>query len=386
MGEARSVSPAMMALVNFPNLSCEPSRHGQVRYYARVGNRRKRVRGVPGTAAFQQAYDDALAALRGFAAATAAEGTFRWLGEAYERSMAFRALDIRSQRTRRAILKSCFAEPYTPGSDRLFGDYPFAALTVEHIAVLRDRKAELPGAANNRLKYLSSLFAWAIEARILSSNPAREVKRIKYASEGFAPWTKADVAKFVERWPPGSKPFLALALFLMTGARRGDVVELGRQHVRDHELRFVPNKTRYRRATAIVLPYPPELAAIVAASPCGELTFLVTEHGKGFTANGFGGWWRDKCDRAGLHHLAAHGLRKIGASIAADEGATDEMLQAFFGWSTPGQSKTYTGAADRARLARAAGAKIASVVAPLLAVQGSATNVSDISLKRKRKL
>lgn len=371
-----------MTLVDYPFLSRDVSRHGQVRYYARIGGRRLRVRGEPGSSAFQTAYEAALATLRGFDAPVSAEGTFKRLGELYEASAAFRSLDIQSQRTRRAILKSCYREPYTPGSSRLFGDYPFAALTTEHVAVLRDRKTALPGAANNRLKYLSALFAWAVEAKLMTSNPAREVKRLKYASEGFTPWTKRDVAQFVEHWPPGSKPFLALSLFLFTGARRGDIVGLGRQHVRDHELRFVPNKTKYRRATQIILPFPPDLAAIIAASPCGDMTFLATEAGRPFTPKGFGGWWRDKCDRAGLHHLAAHGLRKIGASVAADEGATDEMLQAFFGWSTPGQSKTYTGAADRARLARAAGAKIASVVAPLL-VPGS--HRAATPLKRKAK-
>ena len=32
------------------------------------------------------------------------------------------------------------------------------------------------------------------------------------------------------------------------------------------------------------------LEAVISASPCGDLTFLVTEYGRPFTAAGFGGW------------------------------------------------------------------------------------------------
>jgi hypothetical protein len=52
----------------------------------------------------------------------------------------------------------------------------------------------------------------------------------------------------------------------------------------------------------------------------GDLTFLVTKHGKPFTANGFGNWFRDRCDEARLPQCSAHGLRKAGATIAAENG------------------------------------------------------------------
>jgi hypothetical protein len=64
------------------------------------------------------------------------------------------------------------------------------------------------------------------------------------------------------------------------------------------------------------------LADVIAKSPTGDLTFLVTQYGKPFTAAGFGGWFRERCDEAGLPHCTAHGLRKAGATIAADNGYT----------------------------------------------------------------
>jgi integrase len=138
---------------------------------------------------------------------------------------------------------------------------------------------------------------------------------------------------------------------LFTGARRGDVVTLGKQHAKEGFLRYVPRKTRHQRMTISEKPILPVLADIIAKSPTGDLTFLVTKHGKPFTANGFGNWFRDRCDEAGLPQCSAHGLRKAGATIAAENGATDRQLMAMFDWTTPSQASVYVRAADKKRLA-----------------------------------
>jgi integrase len=89
----------------------------------------------------------------------------------------------------------------------------------------------------------------------------------------------------------------------------------------------------------------------VAASPAGSEAFLQTEYGKPFTAGGFGGWFRNRCDEAGLPQCTAHGLRKAGATLAAENGATVHQLMAIFDWSNPAQAEPYTAAADRRRMA-----------------------------------
>jgi len=82
------------------------------------------------------------------------------------------------------------------------------------------------------------------------------------------------------------------------------------------------------------LPVLAVLQKIIDASPCGHLTFLVTEFGKPFTAKGFGSKFRAWCDEAELPHCTAHGLRKAGAVIAAENGATPHQLMSIFGWRT----------------------------------------------------
>ena len=63
------------------------------------------------------------------------------------------------------------------------------------------------------------------------------------------------------------------------------------------------------------------------------------------------------CNAAGVAK-SAHGVRKIGATRAANNGATVAELEAIFGWSGGGMASLYTRAADRARLAKGAMSKL----------------------------
>ena len=69
--------------------------------------------------------------------------------------------------------------------------------------------------------------------------------------------------------------------------------------------------------------------------------------------------FRDRCDEAELPHCTAHGLRKAGATIAAENGATDRQLMALFDWTSEKQANVYTAAADTKRLATEAARLIA---------------------------
>ena len=231
------------------------------------------------------------------------------------------------------------------------GDCPLALFSAAHIRALRDHKAELPGAARNRVKALKALFAWGVERGHCAANPARDIAARLPSSAGFHTWTPDEVAQFERAHPLGSKARLAMALLLFTGQRRGDVVKFGRQHERAGALVFVQAKTRKRRPAAMTIPILDVLRAIIKASPTGDLTFLVTTHGKPFTGAGFGNKFREWCDQAGLPQCSAHGLRKAGATIAAERGATLAQLMAIFGWSKADMAVLYTRAADQKRLA-----------------------------------
>ena len=66
----------------------------------------------------------------------------------------------------------------------------------------------------------------------------------------------------------------------------------------------------------------------------------------------FGNRMKKWCREAGLpKECTAHGLRKAGATIAAENGATEHQLMAIFGWASARQAAIYTKKANRPRLA-----------------------------------
>ncbi|MEX0745640.1 MAG: tyrosine-type recombinase/integrase [Phycisphaeraceae bacterium] len=140
-------------------------------------------------------------------------------------------------------------------------------------------------------------------------------------------------------------------MLLYSGARRSDVVQLGRQHVRDSWFRFRQHKNRNRNPMTIDIPVLPELQRVIEASPTGDMTFLITEYGRPFSIAGFGNKMREWCNQAGLPHCSAHGLRKAGAALAAENGATEHQLMAIFGWRTIQEAERYTKAARRKKMA-----------------------------------
>lgn len=343
-------------LIELPHLSEERDRHGNLRLYVRRHGRRICIRVNRDKPEFVDAYKDALQHLDDLKARPATltrkiapRGSLGWLATLYFGSEEFKKLV--SGPTRRAVIEECLRETVRDGSSDVMADCPLSFVTPAKIKRLRDLKNGLPGAANNRRKYLSAMFGWAVEEGHLKGNPARDVRRIKYSTNGFHTWTVAEVAQFIERHPLGSKPYLALCLLLFTGARKGDMVKLGRQHTWRGLLRFVPGKTKHVRVEISEKPILPPLAAAIDAGPTGDLTFLVTNYGKPFTSKGFGNWFRDRCNDAGLRHCTAHGLRKAGATILAENGATTAQLMAIYDWSTPVQAEVYIRAANRTKLA-----------------------------------
>jgi integrase/recombinase XerD len=102
------------------------------------------------------------------------------------------------------------------------------------------------------------------------------------------------------------------------------------------------------------IPIHPDLAVIIAATPSGHLTFLVTEFQRPFTPNGFGNKFKDWCRQADLPHCSAHGLRKATAARLAERGATAHEIMAITGHRTLEEVERYTRAARKAGLADSA--------------------------------
>jgi integrase len=330
----------------------EPDPAGNDRTYVRRHGRRIRIREKRGSPEFHRQVARALEKLENptyHRPKGSAHGTLGWVADLYLASAEFKALNPISQRTRRAIIDRCLSVKHKSEFD--MRNCPLTQLTAAKVKAIRDDVGDKRGAANKRLQNLSAMFGWAIEAGKMTSNPARDVRKLKYATDGFHTWTVDEVKQFEAKHPIGSKARLALALGLYLGVRRSDVVRLRKDMVRDGVLFLTPAKTSHIRADVSAKPILPVLAEIIAASPTGKESFLETSKGKPFTVAGFGNWFRDRCDEAGLPQCAFHGLRKAGATIAAERGATAHELMALYDWTTVAVAQKYTKQADRKKLA-----------------------------------
>ena len=341
----------------------DSDRHGNVRVYYRRHGRKVRLHNLTDTASFLAEYQAAAAAPKKDDApatgAPAASESLRWLIQQYYVSGAYRdGLSARTRYVRRGLLDA-ISEKH--------GHKPFRLMESRHVEQIMEEKAGFPEAANNRLKALRRLFAWAKRPMRLQRDPTADVPFRECSNpDGFYTWSMEDVRLYEARHAIGTKARLALALLLCTGVRRSDVVRLGRQmervsfavvkgeRVRVETLHFTEFKGRKRMPKHRAVPILPELRAVIDASPSGNLTYLVTGFGKPFTANGFGNWLKRRCREAGLEHCSAHGLRKAGATNAAENGATEHQLMAMFGWENPRQAAVYTRKANRDRLAAGA--------------------------------
>ncbi len=81
---------------------------------------------------------------------------------------------------------------------------------------------------------------------------------------------------------------LAFDLLLYTGLRRGDAVRVGRQHERDGVITIRTEKHRKGKPGELVsIPILPPLAASIAATKTGDLTYLVTDAGQPWVKESF---------------------------------------------------------------------------------------------------
>lgn len=110
-----------------------------------------------------------------------------------------------------------------------------------------------------------------------------------------------------------------MALALYTAQRRGDVVRMGRQHIRGDMIAVRQHKT----GTFLEIPIHPDLAQILETAPKDNMTLLLSDAGPPYRPTSFGNWFGDRCREADLPTgYNAHGLRKAGARRLAEAGCT----------------------------------------------------------------
>jgi integrase len=342
-----------------PHVNGFIDRHGKARFYFRkAGFKKVALPGLPWSPDFMAAYQAALAGQpAAIGAARVLPGSVHALAISYYNSLEYLAMKPSSRRVRRNIIEKFCRE--TDANGQRNGDKRAALLRREHIVRFMGVRASKPESANGLRKALRALMQHAVAINMRRDDPTQGIRPIAAASKcGFHTWDEVEIAQFETKHPVGSKSRLAFALGLFTGQARQDVVAMGPQHVRDEILSWTRKKTAHSTAIELFIPVLPELRAILNATSSGHLTFLTTAFGKPFTVAGFGNWFRDQCNAAGLPHCTFHGLRKAAARRLAEHGCTSHEIAAITGHATLKEIERYTKAASRKRLAESAMGKM----------------------------
>jgi integrase/recombinase XerD len=141
---------------------------------------------------------------------------------------------------------------------------------------------------------------------------------------------------------------------LETASRRGEVVRLGPQHIRNGRVRI----ERTHGSDDVDIPMSADLQAACDAMPKAHLTYIVTAYGKPRSKYGLGNDFAKWATEAGLPKCCRlHGLKKGGMRRLAEAGNTTHELMAISGHKTLSEVQRYTSDADKKRLADSGMAK-----------------------------
>lgn len=325
-------------------------------YFNKIGRPKVALPGLPGSSEFMRLYQECLDAIPAQPAkpmARAAKGSISDLVSRYYASSKFKNLADLTQSSYRNEIKKI---------DKAYGNRVVAELGRQHVKAIIATKAEMPGAANKLLRTLRMLMKFAVDEEMRRDDPTAGIKPLRVAGDGFVAWTEGDIEQFENHHPIGSTARLALTLALYTAQRRGDVVRMGSQHIRDGKISVRQRKT----GAYLDIPIHPDLANVLGAIPnqtsqrgTKEMTFVLSEAGRPYQPASFGNWFGDRCREAGLplgHN--AHGLRKAGARRLAEAGCTTLEIMSITGHQTIAEVERYTRSANQAKMAVGGMAKL----------------------------
>jgi integrase len=329
-----------------PFLTPQRTRHGKLVWYVRrvvdgvrIAVRLRAAYGTPEfDAEYRAAFDGPVAAKK---RVESVSGSLTWLWCRYRETAGWAGLSPVTRKARENIMRKVLVAA---------SETPCGKIKRSDILAALDQMAATPNQARHFLDTMRKLFGWAVLAQPdhVKVDPTVGVKNPKQGkTNGFPIWTEDDVERYQARWAVGTKERVWLDVLLYTGLRRGDAVTIGRQHVRNGVATLRTEKSQ--RTVTVTLPILPVLARTLAAGPCAELAFICGASGKPLVKESFGNLFREACNAAGVFEKSAHGLRKAGATRAADNGATVHELEAIFGWTGGGMAALYTRTADRKR-------------------------------------
>ncbi|WP_245412458.1 hypothetical protein [Candidatus Liberibacter solanacearum] len=122
-------------------------------------------------------------------------------------------------------------------------------------------------------------------------------------------------------------------------------VDLGKKTLKATSFLFKLRKV----GTIVTVELPDSFMRLLEITPLGREIFIVNREKEKMNAFQFSLWFTYKAKKAGIKK-SAYGVRKLSATISAEEGATTHELMDGYGWKTVLQAEVYTKGTERVRL------------------------------------
>jgi integrase len=238
--------------------------------------------------------------------------TIDGLIRSYEKSPEFRG---HSEATKQSY------ERYLEVANRAFRtksglSVPVKRIERKDVLALREGLADTPGAANQTMRALGAMFAWALDNDKVKENPARRIRR--FAAKPHEPWPEDLLDEALDDPQIG----LAVALFYFTGQRINEVVKMSWADIQGDHMRVYAQKTKQHLRVAIL----PELADRLNAIEKTAVTILTSSNGQPWSRAGLRHKLQAWAKERG-HKVVPHGLRKNAVISLLEAGCTEAEVQ-----------------------------------------------------------
>jgi integrase len=225
------------------------------------------------------------------------------------------------------------------------------SVAVKHIGrqdILRVREilSDSKGKANQTMRALGAMFAWAVDNEKIEESPASKIKR--FPVKPHKEWPDA----LLEEALADPQVGLPVALFYFTGQRINEVVRMSWADIEGDFMRVYAQKTKAHLRVAVH----PELAERLSAVEKTAVTILTNSNGRPWSRTGL----RLKLQawaKARGHKVVPHGLRKNAVNALLEAGCTPAEVQGITDQSIP-MIQHYAKGVNKLKLGRAAVVKL----------------------------
>jgi integrase len=240
---------------------------------------------------------------------------------------------------------------------------PVSDIRRADVVALLDHLAPQPYGWNEMRKVLKNVLNHAVDRDIIEFNVVDRIKKQKVSGE-FRMWTDAEMQRFEDFHPPGSRARRIYTIALCTAQRCSDIAALTWDQVADDILRVTQIKT----GTPLALPIKEELfeaLGIGREEQTGPWVATIRGPERQMSSRTLSSRFSEYVKAAGLPRglelnpatgkkergCCLHGLRATAATKLALEGATPHMIKAWTGHKSIADVQRYTKHADQIRLA-----------------------------------